>query len=348
MPRVDEETRRERLNRILRLLLRHPLGLREVEIAQRMGLPRRTINDYLWSGELTSKIYKEGVLWFADPEAVSITLRPVELTPEQAVTLYLAARLLVKLHDKRNEQAETALMKLADAIRSDTDVGREVYQAVEELAQRPAESAYNKAFTTVVRGYIYKRKVWMVYKPLHGRPFECEFAPYLLEPSAIGYTVYAIGHSDPPGALRTRKIERIQEAKLTREHFEVSPDFPGLEILRSAWSIIFGEELVEVKLRFNPRAAERVRETRWHPSEQVEPTEDGGCIWTAQIADLTDITPWIRGWGADVEVLAPPELREKMMGEARRLARLYGWEVHRTHHEAVDYDDQRFHDIFGD
>jgi len=257
MPRVDEETRRERLNRILRLLLRHPLGLREAEIAQRMGLPRRTVNDYLWSGELTGKVYKEGVLWFADPEAVSITLRPVELTPEQAVTLYLAARLLVKLHDKRNEQAETALMKLADAICSDTDVGREVYQAVEELAQRPFESAYNKAFTTVVRGYIYKRKVWMVYKPLHGRPFECEFAPYLLEPSAIGYTIYAIGHSDPPGALRTRKIERVQEARLTREYFEVPPDFPGLEILRSAWSIIFGEELVEVKLRFSPREGSR-------------------------------------------------------------------------------------------
>ncbi|HIC92716.1 MAG TPA: hypothetical protein EYP09_00495, partial [Anaerolineae bacterium] len=159
MPRVDEETRRERLNRILRLLLRHPLGLREVDIAQRMGLPRRTVNDYLWSAELTGRVYKDGVLWFADPEAMSITLRPVELTPEQAVTLYLAARLLVKLHDKRNEQAETALMKLADAIRSDTDVGREVYQAVEELARRPADSAYSKVFTTVVRGYIYKRKV---------------------------------------------------------------------------------------------------------------------------------------------------------------------------------------------
>lgn len=324
MPKIDELTRQERLERIQRLLLRHPLGLRESEIAQRMGLPRRTVNDYLWSAELATKVYKDGVVWFADPVAASITLRPVHLTPEQAVTLYLAARLLVKQHDKRNESAETALLKLADALRSDTDVGREVYQAAEELASRPTDTTYSQIFGTVVQGFVYRRVVHLVYRPLHGRPFECHFSPYLLEPSAVGHTTYAIGHSDPPGALRTRKLERILEAELTRQTFEVPPDFPGLEILRTAWSVIFGDELVEVRLRFSPRAAERVRETRWHPSQQIEATEDGGCIWTAQVADLTDILPWVRGWGADVEALAPQSLREAMAEEAQRLAAVYG------------------------
>jgi hypothetical protein len=39
--------------------------------------------------------------------------------------------------------------------------------------------------------------------------------------------------------------------------------------------------------------------------------------------------PWIRGWGGDVEVLAPPALRDRLRGEARRLARTYGWDVYR-------------------
>jgi CRISPR-associated endonuclease/helicase Cas3 len=324
MPKIDEQTRQERLDRIQRLLLRHPLGLRESEIAQRMGLPRRTINDYLWSAELSTKVYKEGVLWFAEPAAAAITLRPLYLTPEQAVTLYLAARLLVKQHDKRNEAAETALLKLADALRSDTDVGREVYQAAAELAGRPTDTAYSQVFGTVVQGFVYKRVLRLVYRPLHGEPFECHFSPYLLEPSAVGYTTYAIGHSDPPGALRTRKLERIQEAELTRQTFDVPSDFPGLEILRSAWVIIFGEELVEVRLRFSRQAAERVQETRWHPSQTVEPAEDGGCLWTAQVADVTDMLPWVRGWGSAVTVLEPPELRRRLEREARTLATIYG------------------------
>jgi len=58
--------------------------------------------------------------------------------------------------------------------------------------------------------------------------------------------------------------------------------------------------------------------------------------------------PWIRGWGADVEVLEPRELREKMMGEARRLAETYSWQV--GHPGATDEHDSllsTFNDFFG-
>jgi len=56
-------------------------------------------------------------------------LRRFEISPEEAMTLYLATRLLVKQHDKRNESAETALVKLAEVLIGDTGVGQEIYQA---------------------------------------------------------------------------------------------------------------------------------------------------------------------------------------------------------------------------
>jgi len=89
----------------------------------------------------------------------------------------------------------------------------------------------------------------------------------------------------------------------------------------------------------------RVKETRWHRSEQLEEQLDGSVIWRARVAEPQEMVPWIRGWGADVEVLAPPELREMMTGEARRLARVYGVGA-----ELAITDDvqQRFRDIFGE
>ena len=36
--------------------------------------------------------------------------------------------------------------------------------------------------------------------------------------------------------------------------------------------------------------------------------------------------PWIRGWGGDVEVIAPPELREALLEELQRMNVLYGLE----------------------
>ncbi len=83
------------------------------------------------------------------------------------------------------------------------------------------------------------------------------------------------------------------------------------------------EELVEVRLRFSHFVTKRVKETLWHPSQQINDTADG-CEWTAQIGDTLEIENWIRGWGADCEVLAPQELRQSMAQQARRLAHMYG------------------------
>ena len=65
---------------------------------------------------------------------------------------------------------------------------------------------------------------------------------------------------------------------------------------------------------------------------------------------LTDLLPWVRSWGADVEVLEPKELREQMMGEARRLAEIYGWQAHRQSVASAPDDDlaQTLNDFFGE
>ena len=77
-------------------------------------------------------------------------------------------------------------------------------------------------------------------------------------------------------------------------------------------------------MRFSPKVARRVSETRWHTSERIEELEDGGLLWTATVAEPREMLPWIRGWGAEVEVLSPPELREMLLDELRRLNQLYG------------------------
>jgi CRISPR-associated endonuclease/helicase Cas3 len=325
MPKVDQATYEGRKERVFLTLRRYPLGLTEAELEQITDIGRRTLNNYLRALETEGKIYKDGIVWAALPYD-QVQLRKFDLSPEEAMTLYLAARLLVKQHDKRNEPAETALMKLATVLTADAGVGHEIHQATLELSRRPDDSGYSRIFRVMVQGYIYRRVLRITYEPSNGRPFETDFAPYLLEPSAIGFTTYAIGHSSIVNAWRTYKLERIREAALTRQEYAIPADFPGLEVLRSAWSIIYGEDLVTVRLRFSPAVRQRVLETRWHPSQE-EPIDDperpGYLLWTAQVADTLDMLPWVKGWGADVEVLAPEDLWERLVNETRRLALLY-------------------------
>lgn len=325
MPRIDDNTKQQRLERIHILLARNARGVTEGEIADEINLERRTVNNYLRELEDQGKAFKDGIYWFPLVLGES-RLRPFDLTPEEAVTLYLGARLLGKQQDKRNEPAESALMKLAGVLKADAGVGDEIEQAARELAQRPVQENYQPIFRDVVRGYIYRKKIEIAYRPLNwNKPFQTTFSTYLLEPSPIGFTTYLIGHSSIVNALRAYKLERIESAHMVKDDYSIPPDFPGLEILRNAWSIVMGGEIVRVVLRFSPQVKNRVLETRWHPSQQShdDPERPGFLIWEVRVADTMDLIPWIRGWGADCEVLEPRELREALVREAMRLAEVY-------------------------
>lgn len=327
MPRITDDDKRARLDRVYTLLKRHENGLTSQEIAGYLNLERRTVDNYLAELETEGRAYKESKYWLALTYD-AIALRRLEPSPEEAVALYLAVRLLVKQSDKRNEVAETMLYKLAQILGNDLHLGNDIINAAKLLSERPVEADYQDIFKAIVRGYIYRRLVQITYVPYQGGVFETTIAPYLLEPSGIGYSTYIIGHSSIVNSLRTYKLERIQRAQLLRDGFEIPEDFPGIDILRNAWAIYHGETVVHVVLRFNPQVARRVRETTWHPSQQIvrDPERDGFILLHVDVADTTDLKPWIRGWGASCEVLEPASLRQELAGETRQLARAYGWE----------------------
>jgi CRISPR-associated endonuclease/helicase Cas3 len=70
--------------------------------------------------------------------------------------------------------------------------------------------------------------------------------------------------------------------------------------------------------------AERVRQTVWHESQTLEDRPDGQLLFRASVAEPLEMYPWIRGWGADVEILEPKELRERFRQEVERMRKNYG------------------------
>ncbi len=118
------------------------------------------------------------------------------------------------------------------------------------------------------------------------------FAPYYIEPYAVGQPVHAIGRREPPDTWRTLKWERSVRIELLREPYTISEDFDPTELLKHAWGIWYTEvEPVEVILKFSPCAAHRFEETRWHHSERVILQDDGSLFWRAWIAEPLERLP---------------------------------------------------------
>ncbi len=158
--------------------------------------------------------------------------------------------------------------------------------------------------------------------------YEYTFAPYFIEPYAVGQTTHVIGLRQPPGEVRTFKVERLERVELLHETYEIPPDFDPRAFLRSAWGIWFTEgKPVRVVLQFAGRVARRVKETRWHPSQEMLDLPGGGVRWQAEISEPRVMLPWIRGWGTDVEVVEPEEVRDLMRRESQKTAQLYNAEI---------------------
>lgn len=326
-----DESKAQRLLQIEKLLWAHPEGLTRAEIARRLGVNRSTITKYLQKNQLPPSIYEDefdGNKLKLDRQA---NLTKASFNLNEVMALHLATRLLATRMDKQNPHAASALRKLAIALqRLDRHVSQHMLRSADVMdeAAKYRDPVYLEVLETLTEAWSAGRKVQVSHMMEDGKIFDYKFSPYFIEPYAIGQTTHVIGFREPPQAIRTFKIERLKAARLLRESYTIPEDFDPSAMLADAWGIWYSEgEPVEVVLRFHPRVALRVRETRWHRSQQLEPQADGSLVWRAQVAEPQEMLPWIRGWGADVEVLAPQKLRETLMGEAKAMAERYGWFV---------------------
>ena len=323
--RLDKKL--DKLDELEFLLLSHPEGLTKAEIARRLGVHRSTAAEYI------DDLSRRTVVNEPSPDRYAIDRDnykiQVRLTMHESLALHLAARLLTTRTDKHNPHAASALRKLGAALeRLAPLISQHLQRSADVIddASRRRDPVFIHVLETFTRAWSQGKKVRLTHQMEDGKVFEYDFAPYFIEPYAVGRTVHVIGFREPPGAIRTFKVERIRTVTLLENaSYQIPPDFDPREMLKDAWGIWYSEhEPEKVVLRFSRSVASRVRETQWHHTEQVREQSDGSLLWEARIAEWQEMLNWVRGWGADVEVAEPRELREEVMGEVRRMTKVYG------------------------
>jgi proteasome accessory factor B len=316
--------RAARLREIENLLYRKPGGIRAVEIAEALGVDRRTIyRDIDLLSDAGVPIWQEGGKFGVIRDQYLATVR---LSFNQAVALYIAARLLARHSDEHNPHIIAALNKLVTAFPE--PLAAHILRTAEAIQTRPTNPAFVQILETVTSCWAEYRKARIWYRSPHsGEVRERDISPYLIEPSATG-GLYVIGHDDRTGELRTFKLERLERAHKLAAGYAIPDSFNPSDYLADAWGIMSGTQLQRVELRFAPGVAPFIRERIWHASQQLIPQADGSVVFIVQVSDYREMRPWIRSWGAEVEVLQPADLRAELAEEARRLAGLYTADPH--------------------
>ncbi len=247
------------------------------------------------------------------------------LSPEELAALDLAvetmnrsglaieAEHLLKLREKI-----MALVPRAKAAKLETD--HEALLEAQGLAARPGpKPRVDRKIAAAIAEAIKACRVLSIdYQARNeAAPTTRRLAPYGLLTGIRRYLV-ARPADDEETLVRLYVVERISRADVEGQSFARDPSFNLQAFAERSFGVFQKpEEFGEVVWRFSPRASEHARGFEFHPSQQIEDQSDGSLIVRFSAAGHLEMAWHLYMWGADVEVLAPPGLRD-MVAKHRR------------------------------
>ncbi|MDH4120506.1 MAG: WYL domain-containing protein [Deltaproteobacteria bacterium] len=162
------------------------------------------------------------------------------------------------------------------------------------------------------------------YKGMNGKdPEEYIIHPYQMTEFDGGLYVFAFVPQRK--GVRLFAIERMASASKEGGSFFRKKDIEN-EIAtkkQQAFRILDDGKPLKVMLRFIADKAPYVRERHWHDSQKITQNKDGKITLSFTASGRVEIVRWILSWGADCEVLGPPDLKAEVVTTLKAAAKQY-------------------------
>ena len=248
----------------------------------------------------------------------------IQVSEGEIVALFVAQKALQQYHGTPFETPlRAAFKKIGDGLNdkisfswSDLDSAisfRNVGQSEADLA----------VFELLSHAVLDSAEIEFGYRKLRGAAAETRrVRPYHL--GCVDHQWYLFAFDLSREQLRTFALPRIRNPRRTGVRFRRPLDFSIAKFLSSSFGIFQGQGQARVRIRFQPFAAQLVRERTWHPSQKLKELADGGLELCLQLGGLEEIERWILSWGDQAEVVEPAALRERLYELGKKLAVTYG------------------------
>jgi predicted DNA-binding transcriptional regulator YafY len=317
-----KKDRTARLLKLQMLLSEHPGGVELAQIAAGCSVSERTV-----FRDLKTLEYELGIpLWFNQGK-YGVTeghfLSPIVFSTEEAMNIFLAARLLQNLFYQYNPSIASTFVKLNTIV--PPPLRQKIQNTLEYMKKLPINERKLDVFNKLTQAWLTQHVVTIRYLELYDQEPEMHtIEPYFIEPSIVGHSNYVIAYCRDLKKITAFKMDGIIGAvMISAETYEVPADFNAADYVNSEWDIYVNKALETVKLRFNKKIINRIMETTWHPSQTIEVQPDGSIIMTFKVRDAAYFRAFILGFGDDVEVLEPESLRQQIISMVLSLKKIY-------------------------
>ena len=242
----------------------------------------------------------------------------MQITEGEIVALVVAEKALQQYRGTSFEKPLLSAIKKMEQALPDT-ISLNLADIEQTISFRTrAEPILNlEIFDTLAKAVAHRQQLELYYrKP--GQPAEKRLVDaYHLANINGEWYLFAYDHARK--GLRTFVPARIQSVKPTGKTFERTQKFSLEQRLRDSFGVHSGEGEFDVVIRFNARAADYIREKKWHRSQILRDLNGGGAELKMKLSSLAEVQRWVLSWGGDAEVLKPKELAESVRAAAKKI-----------------------------
>lgn len=291
-------------------LIRNKPGITISELANSTGRSERTV--YRWLSELTVDIqtpaqFKDGGYYIADsPDPIA-----VDLTPEELLALKISLK-SSPFGDGSpiKTNADSAWKKIRDAAPWERLSAARDLAANHSVGVTVTGADANPDIIEAIEDALNTHNRLRV---LYRSQKSNEIKEYLVDPYAVVFrrhSWYLLAFSQEHSKVIQMKLARFKGVSKTNTSFQVPEDFSVEEHFRFSWEAWSGGEPTRVRVRFSPRVAKMISETKRHPTQIIHQEPSGSVVFEADVAGIEEIAIWIMGYGKHAEALEPQSLRD--------------------------------------
>ncbi len=246
-----------------------------------------------------------------------------KLSPDSAATVYVSMllyenTLLDKATTCAKNEIEKTFFKNAGL---EAGLFSERIYVVGDTLSRPEEfgDTLGKLIRAVIEGFEQK----ICYAKVSGEVSERIIRPVGM---VCKHNVwYVIAYAPERKDYRTFRVDQIMSiVNYENNTFKYPEDFNIIEHIGDSWGVYCDDPVRKVRLKFSRAVANRVKNLRYHHSQEIiEEGQDGTLIVEFEACGFKELRTWILQWGPEVEVLEPLDLREQVRERAWQVVRLY-------------------------
>ncbi len=177
-------------------------------------------------------------------------------------------------------------------------------------------------FNTLIEAKHSKRALNILYSAPEKMPKQWILSPY--DFYFRGNAWYMVSYNHKFENLGIHRISRIINASISDEKY-ILPEEAGFteDYVLSAWHVIPGFEKFLIKVHITEPLAESLREIKWHPTQKIENSKEGGIILTAEVPNLYEVARWVMSGAPHIEVIAVEELKKIVKSFAEEILSKY-------------------------